>query len=159
MAIPPFDDDGNLPPGVHAAEEDEVDAALVIAFPRSRTRRLIYDYWRLHRDALVDLVEVERQLLAGSFTSDKPDPADADIITVIDGQAFEALPQHRQLMVRSLISGHYTESFWNCDSHPVLRYPEDHPGHSRALLVLERITDYFGHDREGRARGFVEVRP
>lgn len=159
MTIPAFDDHGNLPPGAHEAADDELHDVLVAAFPRSRTRRLIYDYWLLHRAALQDLVEVERQLLAGSFTSDKPDPADADIITVIDGVAFDELPKHRQLLVRSLIAGHYTESFWNCDTHPVLRYPDDHPGHSRALLVFERITDYFGHDRDGRERGFVEVRP
>lgn len=159
MAIPPFDDAGNLPPGSHHADDAAIHDRLVAAFPASRTRRAIYGYWRLHRDALAELVTVQRQLLAGSFTSEKPDPADADIITIIDGPAFDALPKHRQLVVRSLIAGHYTESFWNCDSHPVLRYPEDHPGHSRSLLALERFTDYFGHDRDGRERGFVEVRP
>lgn len=159
MAIPDFDAAGNLPPGEHDADDEEISDALVAAFPTSRTRRAIFGYWRLHRAALADLVPVERQLLAGSFTSSKPDPADADIITLIDGEAFDALAKHRQLMVRSLIAGHYTESFWNCDSHPVLRYPEDHPGHSRSLLALERFTDYFGHDRDGRERGFVAVRP
>lgn len=159
MAIPAFDDDGNLPAGRHAASDDEVHRTLVRAFPTSKTREAIYTYWRNHRDALSELVSVPWQWLAGSYVTDKPDPNDADIVTAIDGVAFDGLPKHRQLLVRALIAGHYTEAFWNCDVHAVAVYPEDHPGHSKYRLTLERLEAYFGHDREGRPRGFVEVAP
>ncbi len=159
VAIPEFDDSGNLPPGRHQATADDIRAALVDAFPTSRTRSGIFAYWTHHREALAELVPVHFQWLGGSFTSNKPDPADADIVTVIDGEAFDALPEHRQLLVRALVAGHYTESFWNCDSYPLASYPEEHPGHSKFLIALERLEAYFSHDRDGDERGLVEVHP
>ncbi len=157
MAIPGFDAHGNLPPGRHAASPDEVRDALVAAFDGSTTRAAIFGYWRHHHDALLELATVECQWLAGSFASDKRDPVDADVVTVLDGPAFDALPRHRQLVVRTLIAGHYTEDFWHCDVYPVLSYPPDHPGHNPFRIAVERWEDYFGHDRDGNPCGFVEV--
>ena len=157
MAIPDFDSNGNLPPGRHEASVDEVREALVGRFPTSTTRSAIFDYWHDHRLALEEQVEVHSQWLAGSFASDKPDPADADVVTVLDGPAYDELPRHRQLIIKSLIAGHYTEDFWHCDAYPVLAYPEDHPGHTQYRIAVERWEDYFGHDRDGNECGFVEV--
>lgn len=157
VAIPGFDKRGNLPPGRHEASRDEVVAVLVDAFPTSRTRSAIAAYWQHHLEAVTDLVPVRLQLLGGSFATNKPDPADADVLTVLDGPAFDALPTHRQLLLRALMAGHYTESFWSCDVHPLAAYPEDHPGHSKYLIALERLEAYLGHDRDGVACGLVAV--
>ena len=157
VGIPSFDDNGNLPPGRHGATPDEVHEALVRRFPTSTTRSAIFRYWSDHRLALGDIVEVHCQWLAGSFASDKENPADADVVTVLDGPAFDELPRHRQLVVRSLIAGHYTEDFWYCDAYPVLAYPDDHAGHAQFRIAAERWEDYFGHDRDGNECGFVEV--
>jgi hypothetical protein len=157
MPIPDLDERGQLPPGRHEADAGEVHAALVEPFPTSRTRSAIFAYWQTHLDAVTDLVPVAYQWLAGSFCTDKPDPADADIVTVVDGEAFEALPRHRQMVLRALMAGHYTESFWRCDAYPVALYPPEHPGHSKSRIALERLEAYFGHDRDGRERGLVEV--
>ena len=157
VSIPDFDDNGNLPPGRHPATVEELEAALVGRFPTSTTRSAIFRYWIDHRQALLDLVEVHCQWIAGSFASDKPDPADSDVVTVLDGLGYDTLPRHRQLTIQSLIAGHYTESFWHCDAYPVLLYPEDHPGHTMYRIAVERWEDYFGHDRDGNECGFVEV--
>ncbi|MBA2530376.1 MAG: hypothetical protein H0V19_10550 [Euzebyales bacterium] len=159
MTIPRFNDAGNLPPGRHTATQDEIRAQLVDGFATSRTRSAIYEYWHHHLLALLDLAQIHHQWLAGSFTSDKPDPNDVDIVTVLDGPAFDDLPRHRQLMVRMLIDGHYTEDFWNCDAYPVLAYPQGTVGHNKYLVALERWEDYFGHDRNGDERGFLQVDP
>lgn len=157
MPIPSFDDNGNLPPGRHAATVDQVRGALVERFPTSTTRGAIFRYWHDHRLALEELVEVHSQWLAGSFASDKTDPADADVVTILDGPAYDELPRHRQLVVKALIAGHYTEDFWNCDAYPVLAYPDGHPASAHSRIAAERWEDYFGHDRDGNECGFVEV--
>ena len=157
MPIPKFDDNGNLPPGRHTASVDQVYEALVARFPTSTTRGAIFRFWHDHRVALEEIVKVHSQWLGGSFASDKTDPADADVVTVLDGPAYDELPRHRQLVVKSLIAGHYTEDFWNCDAYPVLTYPDDHPGHSHFRIAAERWEDYFGHDRDGNDCGLVEV--
>lgn len=157
MTIPKFDDNGNLPPGRHTATAEEVGEALVERFPTSTTRSAIYRYWLDHREALRDLLPVQCQWLAGSFASDKENPADADVVTVFDGPAYDELPRHRQLIVQSLIAGHYTEDFWKCDAYPVVAYPDGEPGANQYQIAVERWEDYFGHDRDGNPCGFVVV--
>jgi hypothetical protein len=157
MPVPAFGDGGLLPAGRHEATVEDVRAALVDAFEGSSTRAAIFSYWRDLREALGELVPVHAQWLDGSFTTDKPDPADLDLVTVVDGPAFDALPRHRRLLVASLIEGTYTEQFWSCDSNPLARYPEGDLGHHASVVVARRWESYFGHTRDGAEKGFVEV--
>jgi len=157
MAIPDFDQHGNLPPGRHEATVEEVRDRLVTPFEASATRGAIFEWWRHHRDALTELIEIRSQWLAGSFASDKPEPADVDVITVLDGPAYDDLPRHRQVLIRTLIAGHTTEALWGCDSYPLLTYPDDHPGAPASKMVGERYLDYFASDRDNHERGLVEV--
>lgn len=157
MALPGFDAAGNLPPGRHEADVDEVARRLVGGHEDSSTRSGICAYWRTHRLAVADLVPLHEQWLAGSFTTEKTDPEDVDVVTVIDGPAFDELPTERQLVVRMLLAGHYTQAFWNCDVYPLLAYPRGHQAHQATRLCGARWEDYFGHDRDGNERGFVVV--
>lgn len=157
VPIPDFEPTGLLPAGRHAATAEEVEERFVDAFPDSPTRRAIYTFWRAHREAVADLVRVHGQWLDGSFTTDKSDPADMDLVTIIDGPAFDELPRHRQLMVRALVNGTDTESFWSCDAQPLVHYPRGHPGHSKFVIAAERMESYYAHTREGGEKGFLEV--
>lgn len=157
VTVPDFNDNGNLPAGRHSASIEEVHAALVAPFPLSRTRSGIFEWWRHHREALLEHAQLRAQWLGGSFTSEKTDPNDVDMVVVLDGPAFDELPRHRQLVVRMLIAGNYTEDFWMCDVWPVLTYPEEHPGHHASTIAVRQWERHFGRDRDGNARGFVEV--
>ena len=159
MTLPPFTADGVLPEGGHRASAEEVQVRLVQEFPTSATRSSIHDFWQRHREALQDLLPVHGQWLDGSFASDKVDPADADVVSFIDGPAFDALPRHRQLLVRQLLLGTHTEALWRCDSHPVVVYPDDHPGRRHTELATRWWQLYFGSQRDGSAKGWVEVQP
>lgn len=158
MAIPDFDDAGNLPAGVHDATIDEVRQHLVETFEGSLTRRVIFEWWRQHRAALLEVVPVSEQWLGGSFASSKPDPNDMDLVIVLDGPTYDDLPRQRQLLLLPLVAGNYTEEIWQCDTYPVLSYPEGHPGRDAYLVAFERWQEHFGHDRQGQPRGFVRVR-
>lgn len=157
MTIPEFDEAGNLPEGPHDAALDEVRERLVDGFAGSLTRRVIFEWWSHHRAALMEIVEVGEQWLGGSFASDKRDPNDMDLVTVLDGPTFDELPRHCQLLIRPLLSGNYTEQMWRCDTYPVFAYPEGHPGRDAYQVAFHRWQQHFGHDRDGRARGFVRV--
>ncbi len=97
------------------------------------------------------------QWLDGSFASDKRDPADADVVSFIDGPQFDELPQHRQLLIRQLLLGSHTEALWRCDSHPVVVYPADHPAHRHTVLAMTWWRSYFGTQRDGSPKGWIEV--
>ncbi len=157
MAVPAFGKGGLLPPGRHPATVDEVRAALVDAFEGSATRAAIFGYWIELRAAMAELVPVVSQWLDGSFTTDKLDPADLDLVTLIDGPTYDELARHRRLLVTSLIDGTYTEQFWSCDSNPLAHYPEGDLGHAASVVVAERWQSYLGHTRDGEEKGFVEV--
>ncbi|WP_370324526.1 hypothetical protein [Euzebya sp.] len=157
MPLPEFDDDGMLPPGLHRATVDEVRAALVEAFTTSTTRTAIHSFWQDRRAAVREHVDVVGEWLDGSFTSDKPDPADLDLITIIDGPSFDAAPRHRRQVVASLVAGTTTEAFWACDANVLVHYPDDDLAAGRTAVAAGCWAAYFGHTREGRACGIVEL--
>jgi hypothetical protein len=77
--IPPFDDSGCLPPGVHSATLDEVDARFGQA---SERRRVQMESLRW----MVDLAlraGVARIILNGSFVTDIMEPNDVDCVLLI----------------------------------------------------------------------------
>ncbi|HEX6256050.1 MAG TPA: hypothetical protein VFZ70_09585 [Euzebyales bacterium] len=157
MGLPDIDANGNLPPGRHDATVDEVRATFVDPFVGSHTRRAIFDWWTELRDALRELGAFEAHWLAGSFVTDKAQPNDLDLITVIDGAAFDEMPRHRRQVMRSMVAGHVTEELWRCDNYPVVRYPDGDAGQVPARAVATMWEAHFGTDRDGNTRGFVVV--
>ncbi len=157
MALPDFDEHGNLPPGRHEASVDEVRATLVDPFVHSHTRRAIFDWWTELRDALCELGGFTAHWLAGSFASEKDRPNDLDLVTVLDGPTFDDMPRHRRRMIQAAVAGHVTEELWRCDNYPLLVYPDDDAGAVPARAVQRLWTQHFGTDRDGNERGFVVV--
>jgi hypothetical protein len=79
IMIPPFDENGCLPPGVHPATLDEVDARFG---QLSELRRAQMDSIRW----MVDLAEragADRIILNGSFVTDIMDPNDVDCVLLV----------------------------------------------------------------------------
>ncbi len=85
--IPPFDDAGCLPPGVHRASLAEVEARFGV---QSELRRVQMESVRW----MVDLARragVQRIVLNGSFVTDIMEPHDVDCVLLI-GHGFPADP-------------------------------------------------------------------
>src|SRR5436309_14189854 len=91
--IPPFNDSGFLPPGIHSATIDEIDAR----FGReSELRRVQMESVRW----MVDLARragAQRIVLNGSFVTDIMEPNDVDCVLLVspgkpnDAEAFREL--------------------------------------------------------------------
>ena len=84
--IPPFEENGYLPPGIHRATLDEIEAR----FGREpEIRRVQMESLRW----LVDLAKragAERLVINGSFTTDANEPNDIDCVLLIpDGIEFD----------------------------------------------------------------------
>src|SRR4051812_27786012 len=77
--IPVFDDNGYLPPGIHPATIDEVDAR----FGRDPEIR------RVQLESLRWLLDAARQhgasrlVIDGSFVTDRPEPNDVDCVVLL----------------------------------------------------------------------------
>jgi hypothetical protein len=86
--IPDFEDNGYLPPGIHRATLDEIEARFG---SESELRRVQLESLRW----LIELARragVERLVLNGSFVTDIIEPNDVDCVTLI-GPDFPADPQ------------------------------------------------------------------
>lgn len=143
MAIPAVDvGTGNLPPGDHLASWDEVRAA----FGWSPRRRLLLS--RLS-EVLQDLAArgVQTVWLDGSFVGGKIRPNDIDVIYdpppgAVPSTWGPLAPQQRG----ALKTSHHVD-LW---PHPS---PQSGPGPG----VLQPLHDFFGRDRDGRAKGLVMI--
>lgn len=159
MAIPPLEK-GCLPPGRYRATVDEVHGAFVACMADTAHRQRVFDRWLLHREALSNLVPIDRQWINGSFVTDKPDPGDMDVVTFFDGEAFDTLPEWKQALAKSIMHGHHTEQLWNVDSFQLPVYSEDHP---LVEPVTNRARGYWDWQwsrrkgTDGEEKGYLEV--
>jgi hypothetical protein len=79
MPLPPFELSGDLPEGLHQAEMSEFFARFDRGTPQ---RQRMAARLRQAFDLVRPLGIVSRVIIWGSFITDKPDPADADILWV-----------------------------------------------------------------------------
>ena len=80
--IPPFDDVGNLPPGIHPATLDEIEARFGRA-SEIREAQMQSVRWMVH---LAVRVGIKQIILNGSFVTDIIEPNDVDCLLVISDQ-------------------------------------------------------------------------
>jgi len=132
--IPPFDDSGQLPPGIHAAGLDEIQAR----FGRQSELR------RVQMESVRWMVElalragVRRMILNGSFTTDIMEPNDVDCVLLLA----DDYPRDRAAS-EALIKG--------LPFLEILRVEE--PEFDRL------VHRFFATDRLERPKGMIEVSP
>ena len=146
MSLPPFDDRGELPQGVHPATMEEVQTRFGTGSPqRARvTERLL----RIYRLA-VSTGQLDRLILFGSYVTEKREPNDVDVVLVMhDEFRPNACPSEaRPLFEHAAAEAHFGASiFWV------------RPG----MLFRETLEDFIAHwqtKRDKTRRGIVEIKP
>jgi hypothetical protein len=143
MALPAFNDDGDLPPGVHRATLSEV----LERFGQGSVQRCaVADRLKRVYELVASTGHLARFVVFGSFITAKPDPDDVDVILLMEdtfdlasvtGEA--ALPfQHMEA------DAHFGASvFWTRRSGAI--------GGEQAMI------EYWQVRREGGRRGIVEI--
>lgn len=143
MPVPPLDESGNLPPGVHLATLAEVERVFGHGSPRR-------DWlWK----KLVEVVEVartsgkvKRLIIWGSFVTRKEIPGDLDLFLVTDANPIQditsgALPDlldHERARRRF-----QADIFWMKESI--------------GTATTQDVLDVYQLDRNRRLRGIIEV--
>ena len=132
MGLPPFDQSGNLPRGIHRASIEEI----VDRFGHGSPER------EVEIRELVDFIAWAKRngfwrlILNGSFVTEKRDPNDVDVVLL--------LPQDERLQEK-MFEGELTWPFLQ-----ILVAADE--------ADLERwAADDFGTDRNGCPKGVVEV--
>lgn len=137
---------------------DEFEAAFVTSFPHSNTRSSIFVGYAAHRAQLADILDTFEQFIDGSFTTNKNDPNDVDLLVLADGDLVDALPVNMQMRLQELVAGKSTQTKFMCDAYFCPTYPEGHPNHAHARPQRKYWMGEFGFDRSDVPKGIVNMK-
>lgn len=132
--IPPFNDDGYLPPGIHSATLDEITERFG---SKSEMRRVQMEsiHWLMD---LASRANVKRIVLNGSFVTEEYEPNDVDCVLLVEWDQ----PPDTELELELK------------DGLPFL---DIHVVQAAEFDLLTR--QYFAQDREKLSKGLIEVIP
>ncbi|MCU6666123.1 DUF6932 family protein [Silvania hatchlandensis] len=146
-----------LPAGFHDLDNISIKSIFVDAFPESVRRSMLHcNYIQLLGQ--FELVNQQCRCFSeiwidGSFTTEKPEPDDIDILVVVDFLALNSLPQTLMPLVNTLLNRDYVKLNFDID---VLLLPENHPD----INYIDKRSywrGWFGFDRKENPKGLVRV--
>lgn len=146
MALPAFNEFGDLPEGRHVVAFDDVLARFGTGSAR---RALLSDRLRRIRDLAVSTGQLDSLVIFGSFVSDVAEPNDVDVILVMrESFAPERCPKD------ALILFDHARADTELGASIFWVRPE--------MLLGETLDSFLSHwerKRDGRRRGILEIPP
>jgi len=147
LCFPPL-----LPSGFHEHDDESLRLLCVDAFPNSERRGMLYcNYIQL----MSDVRSINKQFkcfdeiwVDGSFTTEKPEPDDIDMLLVIDYDRLNLLPTMFQPQVEKLLNRSFIKHNYNIDLLLLGSGLEEDRMHWRGV---------FGYDREDTPKGIVRI--
>ena len=142
--IPPFDNRGKLPRGLHDASLHEIRRTLGFSDRRKALVDGLERYLRLwDRHQLL-----ESAIVDGSFVTDKYEPGDIDLLVVLKPEALYA--RTLKDLVQELCSDrNEIKERFGCEAFPVTGSESEN---------YQGWLDFFSKDRKGDIRGLLRVR-
>lgn len=152
-----FDSNGVLPLGDYAPTREQFEARFVDIGDIDR-RRSIYDGWNRHREALLlaGVPNRGRQLLNGSFATNKHSPGDIDIAVEIpiDEEALFSLTKDHP--IGKLLQGPLMKHDYHCDAYPIYSLPLSSSQYYNVTVgAIKYWTKWFGYTRNATPKGRV----
>lgn len=146
MALPKFNEAGDLPVGRHAATLEEVVTRFGLGTPQRAT---VTGRLRRIYDLALTTGSLDRLVIFGSYVTDKAEPNDVDVILVMRGDfAAERCP------AETLALFDHSRAHDELGASIFWVRPD--------MLLGEPLDDFLAHwqrKRQGGRRGIVEVRP
>jgi len=147
LCFPPL-----LPPGFHALDDESLKQLCVDAFPNSERRGMLYcNYIQL----MTNIRSINSQFkcfvevwVDGSFTTEKPEPDDIDMLLVIDYDQLNLVPPMFQPQVERLLDRPYIKHNYIIDLLLLRNGQDEDRMHWRGV---------FGHDREDTPKGIARI--
>jgi hypothetical protein len=142
--IPPFDDAGDLPPGLHTATWAEFRARFCRFVQSDRRLQLCHQLEQLADEARTSGI-VTRILVGGSMVRVTAEPNDFDCIIVLRAETqYETLRPDQLKIADARIARD--------------RYGGDIFIAREGQRTLSLYTDFFSRNRDGKIVGMIEVR-
>ncbi|MDM4014962.1 DUF6932 family protein [Roseiconus lacunae] len=143
-----------LPEGQHSFTLSELERKCVHAFKESATREKIFDGVCHLIDKLSSAGLSGDFWLDGSFLTKKIDPADADIVLVIDHVQLDDATEE-QILILDWFGDPGRKLDLLCDNYIALWYPSDHDRFEHGQTQLTYWNNWWGTARNGEKKGFA----
>jgi hypothetical protein len=145
VALPAFNQEGNLPPGVHRVTLAEV---LQRFGSGSLQRRAVADRLNRLSQLAVSTGQLARFVVFGSFVTTKDEPNDVDIVLLME-DTFDL----------SSVTGEATLVFQHTEADAHFGASVFWTRRSGAIGGEQAMIEYWQVRREGGQRGIVEIAP
>jgi len=153
--IPNFDDQGNLPSGVIQSTLKEFEERFVKGVIGSQTRKDIFLGYKEYCKDLLPLNVATKQWVNGSYTTNKKDPNDIDLVTHLDALKANNKAIYEQL-VHLIVNKSDVVNKYKCHVFGIAVYPPDHELYRETLKWKTYWMECFGQDRQKRLKGIIE---
>lgn len=144
-------------PGFHDIDDNQLKKICVDSFPQSTRRSMLYcnfiqliDNLRILNKQFNCFLEI---WVDGSFTTEKQDPDDVDILVVMDFDAINAIPLMFVPQVENLLDRDFIKLNYHIDLLPLFK------GDPKSDYTNDRMywRGCFGYDREETPKGLARV--
>lgn len=157
--LPPFDPEGNLPPGDYAPTAADFEQRFVHV-AGSATRERIYQGWERLRAALAGarVPPSARVLMNGSYTTSQLDPSDLDVVVAVPltARQYAAMIDIGTHPALELLTGHDARTSFDCDAFPLIVLPDGHPHYEAVTAAgIDYWLNWFGTTPDDSPKGRV----
>lgn len=149
-----------LESGFHDMECHEIKKICVDAFPSSKRRGMLYQNLSNLLDSFCKINAISYCIseiwVDGSFTTNKPEPDDIDILVVTDYLLLNQVPQQYHGMISQFFDRNFVKLNYNID---VLLLYKNHPNPNFDYDSMRSYwRGWFGFDREETPKGLVRIK-
>ena len=150
-----FDALGNpFPYEIVQMDLPECEKFYVDDFDTSTTRDLNWKKYRVYLNDLQDyLMDPLTQWFAGSFTTNKLDPSDIDLVNFINISNYN--PALNMFNMDEI--NQYPKKKYNIDGYNVFIVPDSHRLYAKMMQQKKYWMDFFGSDRDDNPKAIIEV--
>ena len=155
--IPPFDDvTGYLPPGCYKISIKEFEKCFVCNFPDSIKRPDLFEGYVDFSILMCDeMPSAKKQLINGSFTTNKIDPGDVDLVIVFDSELLTTKEKDKCII---LMNNTTIKEGYGCHTFPLVKYPKSKPElYAKYLEKKKYWLNCWGSDREDIPKGIIDI--
>ncbi len=137
-----------LLPGLHNFELNEIGNHFLKDFPGSKTRKPLIEGLNAYVSYLSDIKIPIELWIDGSFTTNKEDPNDIDLVIFSLQSNVNSLSQDKQQIFGELIDSDSMKTAFGCDAH--FCPAED-------IVLRSYWRGFYGFDRNEQPKGIARV--
>ena len=152
-------DKASYPPlldsGFHTMNCEEIKELCVNTFPESKRRGMLYNNFQellLGFNRINAIIHCISEIwVDGSFTTEKPEPDDIDILVVLDPLLLNQFPEEYHGAISQLLDRKFVKLNYNIDVLPLHKNTTDYDS------MRSYWRGWFGFDRKESPKGLIRI--